>query len=328
MTFVGAEERWLDKVGRLRDVVRQRLVAAQLRDVLGGRDDLRILDVGCGQGTQALTLARAGHRLTGLDPASRLLKEFAAALAREPVDIRERVRLVVGTGEQAADLALGPFDAVLCHGVLMYLDDGEVARLVAAVTEVTAPAGVLSLLVRNGLAPAMRPGLLGDWDTAMSAFESRSYVNRLGVRARTHTPAALESALRPLGWQPQAWFGVRVFTDHLDGEAPTGKELDRLLDAEREAGRRDPYRQVSALLHLIYVRNDHQYSRVEYAVARHGQVARWSALDWVWVSYLVAQVQGAGVLGASSVRTRSSSMCSGGRPSNSRRPWRSRIGRN
>jgi SAM-dependent methyltransferase len=72
-------------------------VAAQLRDVLGVRGELRVLDVGCGQGTQVLALARAGHRLTGLDPAPRLLQEFAAALAREPVDVQERVQLVEGT---------------------------------------------------------------------------------------------------------------------------------------------------------------------------------------------------------------------------------------
>ena len=39
---------------------------------------------------------------------------------------------------------------------------------------------------------------------------------------------------------------------HLDEPAPEPAELDGLLAAEREAGRRDPYRSVAALLHLVY----------------------------------------------------------------------------
>jgi S-adenosylmethionine-dependent methyltransferase len=45
---------------------------------------------------------------------------------------------------------------------------------------------------------------------------------------------------------------VRVFTDHRDEPAPGPAELDGLLTAEREAGGRDPYRSVAALLHLVY----------------------------------------------------------------------------
>ncbi len=52
------------RLGRLRDVVRQELVAAQLREVLPAGAPLRVLDVGCGQGTQALALARAGRTST------------------------------------------------------------------------------------------------------------------------------------------------------------------------------------------------------------------------------------------------------------------------
>jgi S-adenosylmethionine-dependent methyltransferase len=42
----------------------------------------------------------------------------------------------------------------------------------------------VSLLVRNGDALAMRPGLLGVWDKAGRAFDGESYLNRIGVSAR------------------------------------------------------------------------------------------------------------------------------------------------
>ena len=89
---------------------------------------------------------------------------------------------------------------------------------------------------------------------------SADAINRLGLAAHAHTPRDVDRALQPLGWRRTAWFGVRVFTDHRDEPAPEPGELAGLLAAEREAGGRDPYRSVAALLHLVYVR--HQVRQV------------------------------------------------------------------
>lgn len=253
--FGPAVRNWVGVLGRLRDVVRQEVLADQLAglpQLAGG--PARVLDVGCGQGTQALRLARAGHQVTGLDPSAELLDHCRAALAREDPVVAARVRLIHGPGERAAELVGRPFDAVLCHGVLMYLDDEE--PMLSALTAVAAPGALLSLLVRNGAAGAMRDGLRGDWAEALAAFDRRRYVNRLGLAAHSHALADLDRQLEPLGWRRQAWFGVRVFTDHRDEPAPSPAERDELLAAEREAGRRDPYRGVAALLHLAYGKVD------------------------------------------------------------------------
>jgi hypothetical protein len=73
---------------------------------------------------------------------------------------------------------------------------------------------------------------------------------------RAHTPAELDATLAAFGRRPERWFGVRVFSDHRDGRAPSGDELDQLLAAEHEAGRRDPYRSVAALFHLTYSKSE------------------------------------------------------------------------
>jgi S-adenosylmethionine-dependent methyltransferase len=62
----------------------------------------------------------------------------------------------------------------------------------------------------------MRPGLRGDSRAALAAFDGLEYVNRLGIAARAHTPAGLDALLAPLGWRPDRWFGVRIFSDHRD----------------------------------------------------------------------------------------------------------------
>jgi S-adenosylmethionine-dependent methyltransferase len=43
---------------------------------------------------------------------------------------------------------------------------------------------------------------------------------------------------------------VRVFTDHLGDRMP-GEDLPEVLDLEWEAGRREPYRSVARLVHLV-----------------------------------------------------------------------------
>lgn len=235
----------------MRDAVRQELVARQLAAVLGEKPR-RIIDVGCGQGTQALRLARAGHEVVGLDPSNDLLARFREALRGDSPDVAARVRLVHGDGENASHVVGERYDAVLCHGVLMYLDDPR--PLLRGLDAVGRDGAVVSLLVRNGAALAMRPALLGDWEAAAAAFDASTYLNRLGVQARAHRLDELDAVAGELGWSRDRWYGVRVLTDSRDEDAPAPDLLDRIVEVESEAGARDPYRAVAPLLHVIYRR--------------------------------------------------------------------------
>ena len=246
--FAAGVGQWGRQLGHVRDAVRQELVAAHLGELLPG-GPARVLDVGCGQGTQALRLARRGHTVTGLDLSPELLARFRADLDAEPPEVRRRVTLVEGPGESAA--SLGSFDLVLCHGVLMYLESDD--AMLAALAGALAPDGRLSLLVRNGLALAMRPGLLGDWAAVGPALAADGYTNRLGLAARAHTPAQLDAACGDLGLRRTHWWGVRVFSDHLP-DAPPGDDLAERVAAELAVSGVDPYRQVAALTHLAYER--------------------------------------------------------------------------
>src|SRR5271167_2047850 len=119
--FAAGEEEWRARLGTLRQIVRQEVVARQLAACLPDLPPRRVLDIGCGQGTQALLLARRGHVVTGLDSSAQLLDDFSAALATEPAEVGDRVRLVQGEAEAITELfASSSFDVVLCHGVLMY----------------------------------------------------------------------------------------------------------------------------------------------------------------------------------------------------------------
>ncbi|MDI7786967.1 methyltransferase domain-containing protein [Streptomyces cavourensis] len=242
----------------MRDTVRQELVARQLDEQIAGRfpvgQRLRILDVGMGRGVQALRLARAGHSVTGLESDALLLAAAREALSTEPEGIRERVRLIEGDGrETGVHFLPGSFDVVLCHGVLMYVEEPD--PMLAGLARMLAPGGLLSLLVRNADALAMRPALAGDFGAALAAFDSATYTDDLGTTVRADRLDALRATLAGIAAPLHAWYGVRVFTDNVaDGtELPPG-ELERVLTLEDRAARTDPYRSVAALLHLCGVR--------------------------------------------------------------------------
>ncbi|MEU6475608.1 methyltransferase domain-containing protein [Streptomyces sp. NPDC047017] len=232
-------------------------MARQLDEQIAGRfpvgQRLRVLDVGMGQGTQALRLARAGHQVTGLERDQKMISVARAALAGEPEGIRARMRIVEGDGQDTGVHFLpGSFDVVLCHGVLMYVEEPD--PLLAGLARMLAPGGLLSLLVRNGDALALRPGLSADWSGALAAFDTTAYRNRLGLDVRADRLADLTATLAGIGAPLHAWYGVRVFTDTAaDGTEPP-PDTETLLAAEERAGRTDPYRAVAALLHLCGVR--------------------------------------------------------------------------
>ncbi|MFE5888820.1 class I SAM-dependent methyltransferase [Streptomyces sp. NPDC056462] len=229
----------------------------QLDEQIAGRfpvgQRLRVLDVGMGQGTQALRLARAGHQVTGVEQDPKMIATAREELVGEPEGIRERVRIVQGDGRDTGVHFLpGSFDVVLCHGVLMYIDEPD--PLLAGLARMLAPGGLLSLLVRNGDALAMRPGLGGDWPGALTAFDTTAYRNRLGLDVRADRLADLTSTLAGIGAPLHAWYGVRVFTDTAADGAGTPPDVETLLAVEERAGKTDPYRSVAALLHLCGVR--------------------------------------------------------------------------
>lgn len=245
-SFASAESTWADRLGNLRNVIRQELVARQLGPFV--RDGATVLDVGCGQGTQALRLAARGCRVTGVDPSRQLLATFDEAATAAGTD----VELLEGSLDQLDEL-LGSrtFEVVCAHGLLMYLNDPRAA--IASLARRLAPAATLSITFRNAHALAFRPAMRGDWSGALAAFEGFSYVGELGVEARADHLPEIEAALALAGVEIAEWFGIRVFNDHIasDATVPERADLELLLKAEDQAGRRDPYRWLASQLHVV-----------------------------------------------------------------------------
>jgi SAM-dependent methyltransferase len=267
VTFDSGRDPWLARLGNLRNVVRQELVSRQL-DAHRPPAPATVLDVGAGQGTQALRLASQGHPVVALEPDPGMRAAFTARLASQPDDVRARAELLDGSVENLAE-AVGrrTFDVVLCHGVLMYLP--EPGPALVALSDLVAPGGVLSVLARNADAMALRPGLRRQWadvlDLLDEAREPRpQYVNELGIRARADRLEELASYISGRRMHVEAWYGVRVLTDGVSTAEPSPDdpaELEALLAAEEAVGRTDPYRRLGTLLHVIGRRPDSPTAR-------------------------------------------------------------------
>src|SRR4051812_10854314 len=122
-----------------------------------------VLDVGGGAGHQSFPLAQAGYDVTLLDPSPTMLDKAQQRLQRLPGDAQRRVTLVQADGEHAVQAVNGRrFAAVLCHGVLGYLEQPE--PLVNQLCQCAAAGGVVSIMTGNAKTMAVRPALERRWD--------------------------------------------------------------------------------------------------------------------------------------------------------------------
>ena len=214
-----------------------------------------ILDVGGGAGHQSFPLAQAGYDVTLLDPSPAMLDKARQRAQRLPAESQQRVTLVQADGENADEAVSGQrFAAVLCHGVLGYLEDP--GPLVTQLCRCADADGVVSIMTGNAKAAAVRPALERRWDDALASFDARTEIGVLGVPGRADTVEELSELMRSRGVEPLRWYGVWLFVDWLefsgaDLDPSDSKQVAATAAVELEASRRDPYRQLSRVFHLV-----------------------------------------------------------------------------
>jgi SAM-dependent methyltransferase len=245
-----ADEAYASVKGRVRTYVLHRQLLEHLP-----APPVPVLDVGGGAGHQSFPLAFAGYEVTVLDPSAAMLDKARERLSRLPADVRRRVTIVEADGEHAEEGVEGRrFGAVLCHGVLGYLEQPE--PVVDQLCRCAAPGGLVSIMAGNARAMAVRPALERRWDDALASFDATSEIGVLGLPTRADTVEDLSGLVRSRGVDPLRWYGVWLFVDWLEF---AGAELDpddteqmaAMAAVELEASRRDPYRQLSRVIHLV-----------------------------------------------------------------------------
>jgi SAM-dependent methyltransferase len=165
------------------------LAATVALDLLGEVRGREILDLGCGEGHVSRRLARAGAKVTAVDPTARLLQLAEGAERRQPLGIRYRR----GSAERLTGLPDQAVDAVCAVLVLHHTDPLE-----AALTEahrVLRRGGTLSAIIPHPVLDHPHAGWTGQqrvlgqyaqegfWSTA--AHGQVSAVHDIGWHHRT-----------------------------------------------------------------------------------------------------------------------------------------------
>lgn len=228
----------------LEDALRRRAKAA-------GRDALDVLDTGGGTGNFAVPAALLGHRVTVVDPSPNAL--FALERRAAEAGVADRVRAVQGDVHGLFDVVeRGSYDAVLCHGVLEYVDDP--AEGVRNATDALRPAGTLSLLAAGLGGAVLARALAGHFNEARQALADPS--GRWGDGdpvPRRFTAEQLSELVATTGLEVVAVHGVRVFADLVPGvlvdtEPGTVEALRRL---EAAAAELPAFHSVATQLHVL-----------------------------------------------------------------------------
>ena len=239
-----ADEAYATVKGQVRTFVMHHQLLAHLPE-----PPATVLDVGCGAMHQTLPLARLGYSVTALDSSATMLAKAEERVNAESVEVRDLVRLIEAPGEDASAATAGElFAAVLCHGVLMYL--AQPGPMVHSLCRCAAPGGVVSIMALNAATLAIRPALDQRWAAALAAFDVTHESGVLGTDTRADTVEHLSELLHSGNAPAEAWYGVWLFSDWLDLSLAT-TDVAAVADVELQASRRDPYRQVSRVFHLV-----------------------------------------------------------------------------
>ncbi|MDQ1011327.1 SAM-dependent methyltransferase [Streptomyces sp. V4I23] len=228
----------------LRDAIDRRVKAV-------GTDSLDVLDTGGGTGKFAVPLARLGHRVTVVDPSPNAL--FALERRAAEAGVADRVRGVQGDVHGVFDVVeRGSFDAVLCHGVLEYVDDP--AEGVRNAVDALRPGGAISLLAAGLGGAVLARALAGHFTEARQALSDPD--GRWGAGdpvPRRFTADQLTELVAGAGAEVSAVHGVRIFADLVPGvlvDTEPGA-LEALLKLEEAAAELAAFHSVATQLHVL-----------------------------------------------------------------------------
>ena len=178
----------------------------------GGYRGQRLLEIGCGIGTDLVRFARGGARVTGVD-----LSETALRMARRNLELHGFRGSVLALGDGSAlPVPDASVDVVYAHGVLQYSADPR--GIVTEAQRVLKPGGTAVFMVYNrvswlmalskvmkvGLEHQDAPGLhlysIPEFESLIRGFSQVSIIpERFPVKSRLHR-----------GWKAAAFNGVFV----------------------------------------------------------------------------------------------------------------------
>lgn len=241
-------DQFVSYYGTVRGHVREQLTRQNLSPYLGD-GTMEVLDIGGGDGRDAIWLAKMGHRVNLIDPSSSML-----AKAREAIDkagVSELIRLEQGDPEQILAGRYAFFDLVLSHGVFMYTSDPQTH--LNLLEQVVKPRGVASVLTKGIQGSLFRLVHNGKISETVNLRQTGHLTNNLGENVLAIDEKALAPMLQAARLTINQTFGVRIASefDYRAISSVDKQELSAILEIEAELGKGERTKGMGQMLHFI-----------------------------------------------------------------------------
>lgn len=213
-------EQWAGDLQSGRDRIRDLFTFPAFQECLPNVEGLKLIDFGCGEGTNTRRLAELGAKMTGIDLAEQMIAHALAAEAGRPLG----VEYAVGSYTGELPFADGSFDGVV--STMAFMDGPDFAGAMRAAVRLVRPGGFVAFSVLHPCFTGRRWRWAKDQagNTAglvvSRYFERAGYTDHWSFRPETAAPAfAVPRFPRTMG-------------DYLNGVAGAGLRIVRVEEPQ------------------------------------------------------------------------------------------------
>jgi len=228
--------------------LRYRVAQANLRQHLP-LPPAKILDLGGGNGLDAIPLVKMGYTAVLLDFSQEMLLHGQKLAEQEQVSNQ----ITFQVGDAAQFVADDQCDIILCHNLLQYV--GDVTAVLQNIYQSLRPGGIFSLIITNPhtetLAYALR-----DYDLAAAQdnlTQTTKYVPTFGTHIQRYTDDVLKTMLQNCGFTLLEQYGIRAICDFMaDNERKFDPDFyEQLEQLETAVSNKHPYKLLARFYHFV-----------------------------------------------------------------------------
>lgn len=226
--------------------LRRRIISRDLTSTIQSNKPLNILDLGGGLGFFTCKFASLGHQVTYND-ISVAMKDKAYQQAIDQ-KVAQAIQWCHGPYQNLPKLMNEPFDLILCHAVIEWLD--KPFQLFPVIKQLIKPSGRLSLCFYNLAGLVFRNLVCGNFN----------HINKLSLQQIGNgsltpiNPCSLETIeewLKEYNFNVEEFSGIRVFTDYTLNKRGGNESFEKVLEMELKYSKLEPYWRLGRYIHLL-----------------------------------------------------------------------------